>query len=130
MNKTELERGSTLTPRYDENGLIPCVVTSAHTRAVLMVAYMNAQALSLSLQSGEAHYWSRSRQEIWHKGATSGQVQTITSMRIDCDQDCLWIEVEMPLNADGHEVSCHTGAESCFYRHVALDEGGTPYLKR
>ena len=118
MEKAELEEGSTFFPRFDANGLIPCVVTSARSKRVLMLAYMNEESLRLSLETKEAHYWSRSRCEIWHKGATSGNVQTITAMRIDCDQDCLWIEVEMPLDADNHEISCHTGRESCFYRSI------------
>lgn len=119
MVKAELEEGTTFSPQFDENGLIPCIVTSAHSGDVLMMAYMNKDSLQLSLQTGEAHYWSRSRQTLWHKGATSGHVQTITSMRTDCDQDCLWITVKMPLDDAGHAVSCHTGRESCFYREIA-----------
>ncbi|HCQ70900.1 MAG: phosphoribosyl-AMP cyclohydrolase [Alphaproteobacteria bacterium] len=122
MEKAELEEGTRFLPRFDAKGLIPCIVTSHKTKGVLMMAYMNEESLKLSLQSGEAHYWSRSRQEIWHKGATSGNVQTIVAMRTDCDQDCIWIEVDMPAGQDGTEVSCHTGRESCFYRSVDLGD--------
>ncbi len=122
MTKKDLEEGTTFSPRFDGNGLIPCVVTSHRDKDVLMVAYMNAESLQLSLQTREAHYWSRSRQEIWHKGATSGNVQTIVSLRTDCDQDCLWIEVDMPVDDTTHtEISCHTGRKGCFYRHIDLD---------
>ncbi len=105
-------------PRFDENGLIPCITTSAKTGKVLMFAYMNAMALRKSLQTGEVHYWSRSRNALWHKGATSGLTQKIMEIRVDCDQDCLWIQVETGGTAltDGAEASCHTGRETCFYR--------------
>jgi phosphoribosyl-AMP cyclohydrolase len=89
-----------------------------------MVAYMNAETIRLSLQSGEAHYWSRSRQEIWHKGATSGNTQTIISMKLDCDQDCLLIHVDMPKSKNGTIAACHTGRTSCFYREVSLSPDG------
>jgi phosphoribosyl-AMP cyclohydrolase len=109
-----LEHGSTLSPRFDANGLIAAVATHADTGEVLMFAWMNAQALSLTLSTGEAHYWSRSRGELWHKGATSGQVQKIVEARIDCDQDCVWLKV-LPQGDGG---ACHTGARSCFYRVI------------
>lgn len=118
MENLDLETGLTFKPQFDEKGLIPCITTSAKTGKVLMMAYMNAESLKLSLNTGQAHYWSRSRQQLWHKGATSGNVQTITTMRTDCDQDCIWIEVTMPGNT---ETACHTGAESCFYRTVTQD---------
>lgn len=109
-----LEQGAKLTPRFDENGLIAAVVTHAETGEVLMLAWMNAEALTRTMETGEAWYWSRSRQELWHKGATSGQVQVLEELRIDCDQDAVWLKV-WP-QGDGH--ACHTGARSCFYRTV------------
>lgn len=123
MEKTELEEGLTFAPRFNKDGLIPCIATSAHSGKVLMLAYMNAESLKLSIQTGEAHYWSRSRQEIWHKGATSGNVQKIISMKADCDQDAIWIVVDMP-QYDGKDKSCHTGREGCFYRDVTLFSDG------
>ncbi len=96
--------------RYDERGLIPAVVQDAATREVLMVAYMNAEALRLTQATGEAHFWSRSRQSLWHKGATSGNVQRIRQIRYDCDGDTLLLLVEPAGPA------CHTGEVSCFYR--------------
>ena len=112
--KNALEQGKSLTPQYDANGLIAAVVTHAETGEVLMLAWMNAEALEKTLSTGEAHYFSRSRQELWHKGATSGQVQVIEEMRIDCDQDAVWLKVW----PQGDGGSCHTGARSCFYRTI------------
>lgn len=93
-----------------------------------MLAYMNEESMRLSLQTGEAHYWSRSRKEIWHKGATSGNTQTIRSMKLDCDQDCLLIRVDMPKDNDGMISACHTGRSSCFYREVILTPDGNIQL--
>ncbi|HZH09473.1 MAG TPA: phosphoribosyl-AMP cyclohydrolase [Microvirga sp.] len=121
--KTELEEGATLTPRFGADGLVTCVTTDAATGELLMVAHMNAEALAKTLETGEAWYWSRSRGELWHKGATSGQVQTIVEMRVDCDQDALWLKV----NVAGDGGCCHTGRRSCFYRLVET-EGGKPSL--
>jgi phosphoribosyl-AMP cyclohydrolase len=112
--KTELEEGTALTPRFGSDGLVTCVTTDADTSEVLMVAHMNAEALARTLESGEAWYWSRSRAELWHKGDTSGQVQTIVEMRVDCDQDALWLKVRVA----GDGGCCHTGRRSCFYRVV------------
>jgi phosphoribosyl-AMP cyclohydrolase len=109
-----LEQGKNLTPRFDENGLIAAVATHAETGEVLMLAWMNAEALVRTMETGEAHYFSRSRQELWHKGATSGQVQVLEELRIDCDQDAVWLKV-WP-QGDGN--ACHTGARSCFYRTI------------
>ena len=109
-----LEHGSQLAPRFDANGLIAAIATQADTGEVLMFAWMNADALSLTLSTGEAHYWSRSRNELWHKGATSGQIQRVVEARIDCDQDCVWLKVE----PQGDGGACHTGARSCFYRVI------------
>ena len=116
-SKAALEQGETLAPRFDAAGLVAAVATHAETGEVLMLAWMNAEALSKTLETGEAHYFSRSRNALWHKGATSGQVQTVVEARIDCDQDAVWLKV-LP-QGDGH--ACHTGARSCFYRAV---EGG------
>ncbi len=113
---------TTFNPIFNKDGLIPCIATSARDGTVLMFAWMNEESLRLSILTGEAHYWSRSRQELWHKGATSGMVQTIKDIRIDCDQDCILISVEMPIEKDGHEVSCHTGRKSCFYSAIKLND--------
>jgi phosphoribosyl-AMP cyclohydrolase len=111
----ELESNAVLTPRFDAHGLVTAVVTDATTGAVLMLAHMNAEALALTLETRQAWYWSRSRGELWRKGATSGHVQEVVEMRVDCDQDAVWIKVRQTGGA------CHTGAASCFYRLVALD---------
>ena len=112
QDKKALEEGNALSPRFDANGLVTCVTTDAATGELLMVAHMNADALARSIETGEAWYWSRSRQELWHKGATSGQIQTIVEMRADCDQDAIWLKV----NVAGDGGCCHTGRRSCFYR--------------
>jgi phosphoribosyl-AMP cyclohydrolase len=114
-SKAELEEGAIFTPRFDRDGLIVCVTTDAHTGTVLMVAYMNKEALRLTIETGVAHYWSRSRKSLWRKGDTSGQVQTVTEMRTDCDQDAILLKVTVA--GDGN--SCHTGRPSCFYRRVS-----------
>src|SRR4051794_21566900 len=103
-SKAELEEGTVFTPRFDDTGLIVCVTIDADTGAVLMVAYMNAEALRLTIETGVAHYWSRSRKSLWRKGDTSGQVQTVTELRTDCDQDALLMRVVV--GGDGN--SCHT----------------------
>src|SRR5260221_13574405 len=91
--KTELEEGDVLTPRFDADGLVVCVTVDAHDNSILMLAYMNAEALKLTLESGIAHYWSRSRQSLWRKGDTSGQIQNVLEIRVDCDQDALLMRV-------------------------------------
>ena len=115
---TEVEEGRTLAPKFDANGLVTCVATDVRSGDVLMVAHMNAAALARTIETGEAWYYSRSRQALWRKGATSGHTQRVTEMRIDCDQDAVWIKVEQAGGA-----ACHTGRRSCFYRAVPL---GTP----
>jgi phosphoribosyl-AMP cyclohydrolase len=115
--KAELERGEVLAPRFDAAGLIAAVTTHAKTGEVLMFAWMNAEALSLTVETGLAHYYSRSRKTLWKKGETSGQVQTVTELRIDCDQDAVWLKVA----PGGDGGACHVGFRSCFYRRV---EGG------
>ncbi|NJM35336.1 MAG: phosphoribosyl-AMP cyclohydrolase [Rhodomicrobium sp.] len=114
-----LEEGTAFTPRFGASGLITAVAADAVTGEVLMVAHMNREALSRTLQSGEAHFWSRSRQAIWRKGETSGNVLRIVEIRADCDQDCLLLRVE--IGGDG--AACHTGRRSCFYRRVEMPSG-------
>ena len=111
-----VENAPAFAPKFDADGLLPVVTTDAHSREVLMVAYMNEESLRRSLELGEAVYFSRSRQELWHKGATSGQIQKIVEMRVDCDQDALVLLVEQ---AGGG--CCHVGHPTCFYRAVDMD---------
>lgn len=110
----ELEEGTALTPKFDADGLVTAVATDAASGEVLMVAHMNGAALAKTIASGEAWYYSRSRKSLWKKGETSGHVQRVVEMRIDCDQDAVWIKVEQIAGA------CHTGRRSCFYRAVPL----------
>ena len=112
--KSELEEGLALTPRFGADGLITAIATDAATGDLLMVAHMNAEALKKTIETGEAWYWSRSRAALWHKGDTSGQIQTIVEMRIDCDQDAVWMKVTV----GGDGGSCHTGRRTCFYRAI------------
>jgi len=109
-----LERGAILAPRFNAEGLVAAVATDASTGEVLMLAWMNAVALERTLATGEAHYFSRSRQTLWRKGETSGQVQTVQEIRVDCDQDALWLKVVV----GGDGGACHVGFRSCFYRVV------------
>ena len=115
----QVEEGTELAPKFDENGLIACVTTAANSGEVLMLGYMNEEAFKKTVATGEAHYYSRSRKVLWHKGATSGLVQKVVEMRIDDDQDAVWISVEIPGDA-----SCHVGYRSCFYRAVPLKTDG------
>lgn len=117
--KAQLEEGSAFTPRFDAHGLVTAVVTDAGDGTLLMVAHMNAEALALTLETGIAHYWSRSRGMLWKKGETSGNFQRVKEIRTDCDQDAVWLKVEVA----GDDVSCHTGRRSCFYRKVSLIQG-------
>ena len=114
-----VEEGMLLAPKFDANGFIPVVTTDATTGEVLMHAYMNEAALLKTIETGEAHYYSRSRQQLWHKGATSGLVQTVQQLLIDDDQDCLWMKVKV----SGSGASCHVGYRSCFYRQISPSEG-------
>ena len=117
----QVEEGNQLAPKFDENGCIPCITTHAETREVLMFAFMNSDALRLSISTGLAHYWSRSRQKLWKKGETSGMFQHINRIRIDDDQDCVILEVKLtPPATGGIEASCHVGYRSCFYRAVPV----------
>jgi phosphoribosyl-AMP cyclohydrolase len=114
----DTEEGLALQPKFDAAGLVTCVATDAASGDVLMVAHMNDEALRKTIASGEAWYFSRSRNALWRKGETSGQVQRVVEMRMDCDQDAVWIRVEQT------GAACHTGRRSCFYRKVEAGEGG------
>jgi phosphoribosyl-AMP cyclohydrolase len=118
-DKAALEEGAAFTPRFDAAGLVTAVVTDAEDGVLLMVAHMNAQALALTLETGIAHYWSRSRDRLWKKGETSGNMQRVVAMKTDCDQDAVWLSVTV----EGDRATCHTGRRSCFYRDVALADG-------
>lgn len=119
----DLEEGLALTPKFDADGLVTAVATDAASGDVLMVAHMNAQALAKTIATGEAWYYSRSRRALWKKGETSGHTQRVVEMRIDCDQDAVWIKVEQIAGA------CHTGRRSCFYRAVPLGKAGAAKLE-
>ena len=114
-NVVEIEEGNLLSPKFDNDGLIPVVTTCAKTKEVLMHGYMNVESLKLTIETGEAHYWSRSRKQIWHKGKISGFKQKVTELRIDDDQDTMWMIVDI-----GEGSSCHVGYRSCFYRSIPL----------
>ena len=120
LSKSALEEGLVFHPRFDRDGLITCVTIDDRDGAVLMLAHMNATALEKTLETGVAHYWSRSRGQLWRKGDTSGQVQTVVELRTDCDQDALLMRV-VP---GGDGGACHTGRRSCFYRVVRKSEQG------
>jgi phosphoribosyl-AMP cyclohydrolase len=112
------EEGLAFQPKFDASGLLTCVTTDAASGEVLMVAHMNEEALSKTIASGEAWYFSRSRNALWRKGETSGQTQRVIEIRADCDQDAIWLRVEQV------GAACHTGRKSCFYRKVEADKGG------
>ena len=114
-NIKEIEEGKYLEPKFDENGLIPVVTTDFETGDVLMHGYMNVESLKKTIESKEAHYWSRSRKKIWRKGQVSGFIQKVKEIRIDDDQDSLWVSVDI-----GNGASCHVGYRSCFYRSIPL----------
>ncbi|KQT57523.1 MULTISPECIES: phosphoribosyl-AMP cyclohydrolase [unclassified Aureimonas] len=113
-SKTELEEGLVLSPRFDSAGLVTTVVTDWTSGELLMVAYMNAEAFDLTISTGIAHYYSRSRRELWKKGETSGALQSVREIRVDCDQDAVWLRVEV----SKPEETCHTHRTTCFYRLV------------
>jgi phosphoribosyl-AMP cyclohydrolase len=116
----QVEEGAELAPKFDDRGLIPAVTTDFESGELLMHGFMNEEALRRTIETGEAHYYSRSREAVWHKGATSGLVQNIVEMRIDDDQDCVWLRVRV----GGNGASCHVGYRSCFYR--SLPTGALP----
>ena len=112
----EVEEGKNLSPKFDERGLIPVITTDFNTKEVLMHGFMNEEALKKTIETKEVHYFSRSRNEIWHKGKTSGFIQKVKSIRIDDDQDSIWVAVDI-----GDGASCHVGYKSCFYRSIESD---------
>ena len=114
-NIKEVEEGKYLEPKFDKNGLIPVITSDYKTGDILMHGYMNDKALKKTIETKEAHYWSRSRKKIWHKGRTSGFIQMVKEMRIDDDQDSVWLIVDI-----GNGASCHVGYRSCFYRSIPL----------
>ena len=114
-NIKEVEEGKYLAPKFDENGLIPVITTDIESGGILMHGYMNDEALKKTIETKEAHYWSRSRKKIWHKGQVSGFVQKVKQIKIDDDQDSLWMSVDI-----GNGASCHVGYSSCFYRSIPL----------
>ena len=127
LSHAELEEGTAFAPRFDAAGLVTVVTTEAGTNEVLMLAHMNSHALSLTLETGIAHYWSRSRGKIWKKGETSGELQHVVELRTDCDQDAIVLLV----NQTGRGAACHTGRKSCFYRVLRdgeLADSGEPRL--
>jgi phosphoribosyl-AMP cyclohydrolase len=120
-NAADIEEGTAFTPKFDADGLVPVVVTSARTGEVLLLAHMNEEALARTIETGEAQFWSRSRKRLWRKGEGSGNTMRVVELRTDCDQDALWLKVEM----GGAEACCHTGRKSCFYRAVPIGKGAT-----
>jgi phosphoribosyl-AMP cyclohydrolase len=127
LSHAELEEGTALAPKFDANGLVTAIVQEAGSNRVLMLAHMNAEALELTLSTGTAHYWSRSRGKIWKKGESSGEIQKVIEVRVDCDQDAVLLLVEQT----GRGAACHTGRKSCFYRIVengALKDSGEARL--
>ena len=127
LTHAQLEEGTALAPRFDAQGLVTAIVQEVGSLRVLMLAHMNAEALALTLRTGEAHYWSRSRNKIWKKGESSGEIQKVAEVRVDCDQDAVLLLVEQT----GRGAACHTGRKSCFYRIVkdgALSDSGEPRL--
>ncbi|MBR9801996.1 phosphoribosyl-AMP cyclohydrolase, partial [bacterium] len=115
-DKSQVEQGDQLAPKFDSSGLIPAIATDHATGELLMVAYMNEEAFKKTIEIGEAVYYSRSRQEMWHKGATSGHTQKVIEIRVDCDQDAVWLRVDQQGSG-----ACHVGYRSCFYRAVDRD---------
>jgi len=126
----QVEEGNELAPKFDEKGCIPCITTHAETGEVLMFAFMNAEALRLTITTSLAHYWSRSRQQLWKKGETSGMFQNVQSILIDDDQDCVIIKVTLTApSIGGNEASCHVGYRSCFYREIPLQPQNSDDVK-
>jgi phosphoribosyl-AMP cyclohydrolase len=123
-DKSDIEEGLAFAPQFGADGLITAVVTDAKSGELLMVAHMNAEAVAKTIASGEAWYYSRSRKKLWKKGESSGHVQRVAELRVDCDQDSLWLKVEQ-----AGEGACHTGRRSCFYRSVPLGKAGAVTLE-
>lgn len=118
-DKAALEEGDAFSPRFDRDGLVTAIVTDAGDGTLLMVGHMNAEALALTLETGLAHFWSRSRGTLWKKGETSGNMLRVAEVKTDCDQDAVWLKVTV----GGHDATCHTGRRSCFYRTVQVRDG-------
>lgn len=118
-DKAALEEGDAFSPRFDRDGLVTAIVTDAGDGTLLMVGHMNAEALALTLETGLAHFWSRSRGTLWKKGETSGNMLRVAEVKTDCDQDAVWLRVTV----GGHDATCHTGRRSCFYRTVQVRDG-------
>lgn len=119
-----VETSDVLTPRFDANGLVAAIATDVQSGGVLMFAWMNADALRATIETGVAHFWSRSRARLWKKGEESGNLLVVEEMRVDCDQDAIWMKVRVA----GSGVACHTGARSCFYRIVEMGGHGPARL--
>jgi phosphoribosyl-AMP cyclohydrolase len=124
LSHQQLEEGAAFAPRFNAAGLVTVITTEFETNEVLMLAHMNAEALALTLQTGIAHYWSRSRGKLWKKGETSGELQEVVELRTDCDQDAILLAVRQT----GRGAACHTGRKSCFYRKAVV-QGGQVRLK-
>ena len=122
-NIYEIEEGNLLSPKFDNDGLIPVITMCSKTKDILMHGYMNVEALKKTIETKEAHYYSRSRKAIWHKGKTSGFTQKVTEIRIDDDQDSIWLTVDI-----GDGASCHVGYRSCFYRSIPLDNSSSKVI--
>lgn len=125
LDKDTLELGASFAPRFDDKGLILAVTSEASSNEILMVAYMNEQALTLTLSTGNVHYFSRSRNNLWRKGESSGEVQRLVEMRTDCDQDVLLLKVEQT----GRGAACHTGHKSCFFRRIEQNDGAITLVR-
>jgi phosphoribosyl-AMP cyclohydrolase len=126
LNPADVEQGTLFQPKFDQDGLVGAIVTDDASGVVLMFAWMNEEALRLSLETGIAHFWSRSRRKLWRKGEESGNTLAIREARVDCDQDAIWLKVSI----GGNGVACHTGAKSCFYRTVEVGTGKQAGLSR
>ncbi|MEM1222981.1 MAG: phosphoribosyl-AMP cyclohydrolase [Verrucomicrobiota bacterium] len=123
----QVEEGNELAPKFDQLGVIPCITIHADSREVLMFAFMNPEALTLTIETGLAHYWSRSRRKLWKKGESSGMFQNVRRMLVDDDQDCIVLEVDLTQpTVGGKEASCHVGYRSCFYREVTIGKSEGP----
>lgn len=125
-NKADQEEGDVLAPKFDADGLVTAIAVDAADGAILMLAYMNAEALELTVSTGIAHYWSRSRQSLWKKGETSGNLQDVSEILVDCDQDAILLRVTVR----GHDATCHTGRRSCFFRKVVKNADGKTTLEK
>ena len=125
----QVEESLELAPKFGSDGLLPCITTDASSGEVLMLGWMNTEALQCTLATREAHYWSRSRQVLWHKGGTSGLVQRVVELRSDDDQDAIWLRVQVQPGTDSPPASCHVGYRSCFYRAIDLDTGSLRFVE-